>query len=94
MPELSRSEIEDIAEVIASKLKADKAGYWVDAQVHAEHHRTLAEWIAQEKQRRESAQRVKEQVAGWFSITFITGLLGFILLGAIDWLRALIRVGS
>lgn len=94
MSELTKQQLAEFADRVADRLHALNAQSVMDAELHASHHRTISEWITAEKARRDSARRIKEQVVGWFSISFIAGLVGFIVLGFIDWAKAVIKVGG
>ena len=61
----------------------------IDAERHREHHRFMDEWIAEIKRRRQTRERIKEQVIGWGAISTVGSVVGAIGYAAVQWIKSI-----
>lgn len=84
MPE---KDIEQLAEAIIQKMKAEHHVFWVDPETHAEQHGFLALLMAEREEKIARQKRIEEKIAGSLILSAVLLLVGFVGAGAMAWLR-------
>jgi len=56
--ELSETELSSIARKLSEQLTANKRAFWVDPEIHAQHH----EWVKQRKQDEDDLRSFRQKV--------------------------------
>jgi hypothetical protein len=87
-PELTAEE-ERLVRVVTAALIAHGAEQRIDAQLHAEHHRAVAEWIARENRKRERWEKIMQSTVGSL---LVAGALA--LVSGLCWLGRLALAGA
>ena len=76
-----------LAKAIINEMKEGGHTLWIDPETHAEQHKFIAELIADRKERNERRKRLEEKVAGSVILSTLLVIVGFIGVGALEWLR-------
>lgn len=78
---------QEVATAIIDKMREEGHAYWIDPEVHSQHHEFIAEMIQERKERKARRDRIQEKIAGSVLLSgllFVIGLLGA---GVISWIK-------
>ncbi len=62
--EPDRRDYSSLAAAIGSAIREEMAKLTVPEEIHREHHAFVAEWLEQQRRKRERAEKIKAQVGG------------------------------
>lgn len=79
--------VEQLADAIIQKMKAEHHVIWVDPETHAEQHGFLALLMAEREEKIARRKRIEEKIAGSLILSAVLLLVGFVGAGAMAWLR-------
>lgn len=77
----------ELAKAIIHEMKEGGHTLWIDPETHAEQHQFISELIADRKERKERRKRIEEKIAGSVILAGFLALVGFIGMGALEWLK-------
>jgi len=72
--EPDRRDYSSLAADIGSAIREEMAKLTVPEEIHREHHAFVAEWLEQQRRKRERAEKIKTQVGGWAIVTLLGGI--------------------
>lgn len=82
-----QNEIEQLAAAVVAKMKSDHHAVWLDPETHASQHEFLKMLIDERAERLARHKRIEEKIAGSVILSAIVLVVGFIGVGAMDWIR-------
>lgn len=88
MTELDEEE-RRLLRVVTAALAAHGAESRLDPQLHAEHHKAVAEWLARENRKRERWEKIMQSAAGGILVAVFGGIAS-----ALCWLGKLALAGA
>ena len=63
-----------LADAVARSMREELAKLTVPEEIHRVHHAFVAEWLEQQRRKRERAEKIKTQVGGWAIVTLLGGI--------------------
>jgi hypothetical protein len=88
MTELTEAE-QRLVRVLSAVLEQQGSEQGIDSQLHAEHHRAVAQWIQKENQKRERWEKITQSAVGSLIVAAISGLAA-----ALIWIAKLALAGA
>lgn len=84
---MAEKDIEQLAEAIIQKMKAEHHAVWLDPETHASQHEFLKMLMEERADRIARHRRIEEKIAGSLILSAVLVVIGFIGAGAMAWLR-------
>lgn len=84
---MADKDIDQLAEAIIHKMKADHHAVWLDPETHAAQHEFLRVLMEERADRIARHKRIEEKIAGSLILSAMLVVIGFIGAGAMAWLR-------
>lgn len=84
---MAQTEIDQLAEAVVKKMKADHHAVWLDPETHASQHEFLKILMEERAERAARRKRIEEKIAGSLILSAVLVVIGFIGAGALAWLR-------
>lgn len=83
----AEKDIDQLADAIIQKMKADHHAVWLDPETHASQHEFLKMLMEERADRIARHRRIEEKIAGSLILSAVLVVIGFIGAGAMAWLR-------
>lgn len=84
---MAEKDIDQLADAIINKMKADHHAVWLDPETHAAQHEFIKMLMEERADRIARRKRIEEKIAGSVILSAIVVIVGLIGAGALNYLR-------